>query len=139
VRYLYSRSHFWLLEASPGCWRIGLTGFATRMLGDIVEFDFEVERGKSVHVAQIVGWIEGFKAVSDLYSVADGEFSGGNEAASGNTAIVCSDPYGEGWLYMVKGTPDPQAVDVNGYVQHLELTIDKMQEKPWKVGKMSDS
>ena len=37
---LYSLSHSWLLEHTPGHWRVGLTTFATRMLGEIVEFDF---------------------------------------------------------------------------------------------------
>ena len=29
----------------------------------------------------------------------------------------------------VRGTPEPNAVDVHGYTQLLDLTIDKMQEK----------
>src|SRR5262249_54307045 len=33
---LYTRSHAWLVEVRPGVWRIGLTKFASRMLGDIV-------------------------------------------------------------------------------------------------------
>ena len=35
----YSPAHYWLFEESPGIWRVGLTKFATRMLGDIVEFE----------------------------------------------------------------------------------------------------
>src|SRR5262249_8084203 len=31
---LYVQSHYWLAEESPGTFRIGLTKFATRMLGD---------------------------------------------------------------------------------------------------------
>jgi len=64
---LYCLSHSWLLEHAPGHWRVGLTGFATRMLGEIVEFDFEVSSGGTVAVADVIGWIEGFKALSDVY------------------------------------------------------------------------
>ncbi|HVR73848.1 MAG TPA: glycine cleavage system protein H [Planctomycetota bacterium] len=136
IGYLYSLSHFWLHEESPGSWRVGLTSFATRMLGEIVELDFEVEAGKQVSVGDVLGWIEGFKAVSDIYSVAEGEFSGGNPIAAAGTDRVCSDPYGEGWLYRIRGKPDPGAVTVQGYIEHLERTIDKIQEKPWQSGEI---
>lgn len=132
VRYLYSPSHFWLFEWKQGHWRVGMTSFATRMLGDIVEIDFEVTTGSTVRVGETMGWIEGFKAVSDIFSVVDGEFGGNNEAAAENTEIICKDPFGAGWLYTVRGTVDSRATDVDGYVSHLDRTIDKMMEKPWR-------
>lgn len=130
--YLYSGAHFWLSEATPGLWRIGLTSFATRMLGEIVEFDFEVAPGDPVRPGVTVGWVEGFKAISDLYCVAEGKFGGGNPEAMGNAELVCQDPYGQGWLYSVTGSPDEKAMNVEGYMDLLNLTIDKMQEKPWQ-------
>lgn len=129
ARYLFCRSHFWLAEAEPGLWHVGLTNFATRMLGEIVEFDFEAKPGAAVAPGAVVGWIEGFKAISDLYCAAAGEFIGGNPEAMADAALVCAEPYGRGWLYAVRGQPDPEAVDVQGYVEHLGLTIDKMQGK----------
>ena len=129
---LYSRSHFWLQSTEPGRWRIGMTGFATRMLGEIVEFDFEVQPESSVEIGQTVGWIEGFKAVSDLICVAAGRFCGSNRGADEVSELICKKPYTLGWLYEVEGTPDPQAVDVHGYVALLDATIDKMLEKPWR-------
>ena len=74
--YLFSPSHFWLFEHSPGRFRIGMTDFATRMLGEIVEFDFEVAKGDAVKPGDVVGWMEGFKAVADIYCVAEGTFLG---------------------------------------------------------------
>jgi len=129
---LYSPAHFWLAEFEPGRWRIGLTAFAVRMLGEIVEFDFEVSSDAPVEVGQVVGWLEGFKATADLFCVAEGSFGGGNPIALDNTDLVCADPYGNGWLYWVEGTPDPQAVTIDGYLELLGETIDKMEEKPWQ-------
>lgn len=129
---LFTRSHFWLREVSEGDWRVGPTKFATRMLGEIVELDFEVEPGSPVEVAQAIGWIEGFKALSDLYCVASGHFGGPNPEVRENCELVCKDPHGRGWLYRIEGAPDPDAVDVQGYMAHLEATIDKMLEKPWQ-------
>ena len=74
----YTASHFWLDEEEPGLWRVGFTRFATRMLGDIVEQGFEAKVGRHVKVGQTIGWVEGFKALTELYSVADGTFEGGN-------------------------------------------------------------
>ena len=130
--YLYSPAHFWLAEVDPGQWRIGLTTFATRMLGEIVEFDFEVPAGDQVAVGQVVGWLEGFKATADVFCVAEGRFGGANPAALDDTELVCSDPYGEGWLYRVEGAPDPQAVSIDGYLELLGETIDQMEDKPWQ-------
>jgi glycine cleavage system H protein len=125
---LYTRSHYWLLEVSAGMWRVGLTKFASRMLGDVVEFGFNVKPGASVAVGQGVGWIEGFKAISDIYCVAAGEFLRANVALDADITMLDSKPYGDGWLYEVLGRPEPEAVDVAGYVAILDATVDKMIE-----------
>ena len=125
---LYTRSHCWLLEVRSGVWRVGLTQFASRMLGNVVEFGFSVHGGETVAVGQSAGWIEGFKAVSDIYCVAAGEFLGPNPALDSDITLLDSKPYGDGWLYEVAGLPDPETVDVMGYVAILDATIDKMLE-----------
>lgn len=124
---LYTGSHFWIASAGPDLWRVGFTKFATRMLGELVECGFEVKRGDSVGVGQVIGWIEGFKAMSDLYCVVAGTFEGANPDLENNIAPVHTDPYGRGWLYLATGTPEPQAVGVQGYVAILDATIDKIQ------------
>src|SRR4051794_5073646 len=68
---LYSPSHFWMLETEPGLWRVGFTKFATRMLGDFVEHGFAVKPDDPVSLGQAIGWVEGFKALTDLYCVLD--------------------------------------------------------------------
>ena len=111
--YRYSPAHFWLCPEGEGeggaqRWRIGLTSFATRMLGEIVEFDFEAKPGKAVSPGDVVGWVEGFKATADLFCVASGTFVGGNPTALDDPELVCKDPYGEGWLYHLDGEPDAE-------------------------------
>jgi glycine cleavage system H protein len=123
---LYTPSHAWLMEEEPGLWRVGLTRFAIRMLGDLVEFEFDAKPGEAVAVGQPIGRIEGFKALSDIYCVAEGEFAGGNPELAGDITLADTDHYGRGWLYRVRGRPDPRSVDVGGYVAVLDLTIDTM-------------
>ena len=126
----YTRSHAWLLEVSPGQWRVGLTSFATRMLGEIVEFGFDVKAGAPVKTSDVIGFIEGFKAVSDLFCVVDGTFEGANAAARADPALIWAKPHDEGWLYLARGTPDRDSTDVAGYVAFLDETIDRLMLQP---------
>jgi glycine cleavage system H protein len=124
--YLYSPAHYWLREAASGVWQIGFTKFASRMLGDIVELDFKVPAGAAIETGQVIGWTEGFKAMSDIYSAASGEFLGPNLALAREITLIDHETYGDGWLYSVRGRPDAAAMDVNRYVAVLDATIDKM-------------
>lgn len=124
----YTAAHFWLLEESEGVWRVGFTKFATRMLGDLVEYELSASPGTHVEIGQEIGSLEGFKAVTALYSVAEGKMLGIGDQVAADITIVEADPYGRGWLYRVRGRPDPDSVDVHGYIAILDATIDKMLE-----------
>ncbi|MDB5298257.1 MAG: glycine cleavage H-protein [Phycisphaerales bacterium] len=131
---LYTRSHFWLEQVEPpaadgsaaALYRVGFTRFATRMLGEIVEHGFEAKPGAPVAVGQTVGWVEGFKAISDVYGVVAGTFAGGNPELDADPSRIDKDPYHAGWLYLARGTPEPNSLDVDGYISVLDATIDKM-------------
>ncbi|MEM6278768.1 MAG: glycine cleavage system protein H [Verrucomicrobiota bacterium] len=131
VTFRYSLSHYWMQEeeGNPGIWRVGFTKFATRMLGELVEANYEVKEGESVQSGQQIGYVEGFKAASDLFSVMDGAFVCGNPILEEDACIVKSSPYVDGWLYSVKGKPEASSVDVEGYIDHLGILIEKMQKE----------
>jgi glycine cleavage system H protein len=122
----YSAAHYWLLEESPGVWRVGLTKFATRMLGDIVEFEFSAAPGAAIGVGDEIGSIDGLKAVTSVFAAGAGRFLGEGAPLRLDVTLAESDPYGKGWLYRLQGEPSPDTVDVHGYVAILDLTIDKM-------------
>ena len=126
---LYSPSHFWLARVEGDRWRIGFTKFATRMLGEIVEVQWEKAEGAAVAGGEIIGSIEGFKAISDIYCVADGRFAGSNPALRKQIELVGEDPYGSGWLYLIDGRPDAKCIDLAGYRALLDATIDRILEK----------
>ena len=96
---IYTRSHYWLREVESGLWQAGFTKFASRMLGDIVEYQFEATPENEIEVGQKIGWIEGFKALSEIYSAADGTFQGANPELQEDITLLESDPYHRGWLY----------------------------------------
>lgn len=127
--FLFSPSHYWLAPCELGVWRVGFTKFATRMLGDLVEHQFEKSAGDNVASGEIIGSVEGFKAISDLYSPIDGRFVEGNPLLSQDVELISRDPYGDGWLFRIEGAPDSRCSDVHGYRQLLDATIDRMLEK----------
>jgi glycine cleavage system H protein len=123
----YTPSHFWLQRQPQGQWRVGLTKFASRMLGDVVEIGFDRHLGDAVALGQEIGWFEGFKARSDLYTVVAGQFAGSNPLLIDRIAVIDDDRYRRGWLYEVHGEPDPQAMDMHAYAELLDATIDRMR------------
>ncbi len=123
---LYTAGHSWLEREDEEVWRVGFTKFAVRMLGEIVELGFETEPGATVETGQVIGWLEGFKAVTDMYSPLGGRFEGFNPAVDADAALLSRDPYRRGWLFRVRGQPGDDCLDVHGYVALLDTTIDKM-------------
>jgi glycine cleavage system H protein len=123
---LYTAGHYWLRKEADDLWRVGFTRFAIRMLGEAVEMGFEIDLGSPVASGQVVGWIEGFKAVSDLYAPMAGRFEGGNPELEKDMALFKKDPYERGWLFALRGTPGEGCMDPRGYVAVLDATIDKM-------------
>ena len=129
---LYTASHFWAKEERPGVWRVGLTKFAARMLGDVVDVGFETPVDSDVRLGDAIGWFEGFKARSDLYCVVSGRFLGGNPALADDVDVIDRDRWEAGWLYAVEGHVDPEARDAQGYIRWLDAVIDKMRGKETK-------
>jgi glycine cleavage system H protein len=123
---LFSPSHYWLAREADGAWRVGFSKFAVRMLGDLVDQQFETPTGAPVKPGAIIGWIEGFKAISDIYCVVDGVFQGGNPELKGKLEQIHDAPYTTGWLYRAMGEPDRNCMPVHDYVGLLNATIDRM-------------
>ena len=123
----YSPAHYWLLEESPGVWRVGFTKFATRMLGDIVEFEFGVDAGSDVEVGDEIGSIEGLKAVTSVFAAGAGAFLGEGHAAAGRMSPSSNPiPTARAGCIDFRVNRPLTRVDVEGYVAILDATIDRM-------------
>lgn len=129
VAYRYTRTHFWAEKIQGSRWRLGFTAFATRLLGEIVDYNFETGPTQTVEPGQVLGWVEGFKAISEVPCAGRGVFAGDNPALRRDTELISRVPYGEGWLYEIDGELAPQSLDVNGYVHHLNEIIDGLLAK----------
>lgn len=129
--HLYTQSHSWLapVPEEKNQWRAGYTKFALRMLGEIVDVQLERKEGEMIGSGEIIGSIEGFKAISDLFCVGNGRYVRSNPVLAAGLDALSSSPYEDGWLYQFEGTPDPRALDVTGYRNLLDATIDRMLQK----------
>lgn len=126
VRFLYTPAHVWLAHLPDGRWRVGFTTFATRTLGEVVDHAFQVTPGSVIQAGQNLGWIEGFKAIVDLAAACTGRFVTGNPALQERVGLVNEEPHGAGWLYEAEGERDPHCMDVHGYRDLLDRTIDRL-------------
>ncbi len=117
-------------DQGDGIWHVGFTKFATRMLGELVEAEFNLEVGTPVESGQEIGWVEGFKAASDVFCSMNGNFEGMNPALAADACIIRSSPYVDGYLYAVKGEPEVGSMDVDAYIAHLDGLITFMQNDP---------
>ena len=97
---LYTPSHFWIKEHGV----VTVAGRADKVCGadagrDVVDVGFETAADAAVRLGDTIGWFEGFKARSDLYSVVEGRFIGGNPRLADDVDVIDRDRYGTGWLY----------------------------------------
>jgi len=81
--------------------RIGISAFAVDQLGDIVFVELP-EVGATINAGQGFGSVESVKAVEDLLAPISGVVEARNEAVLASPEELQNDPYGEGWLLLVK-------------------------------------
>lgn len=89
--------------------RLGLSAFAVDQLGDIVFVELP-EVGAAVEQGQSFGTVESVKAVEELVAPISGTVEARNEAVLASPEELQNDPYGEGWLLLVRQA-DPAQIE----------------------------
>lgn len=123
---VFTEAHFWMAAEEGARQRVGFTKFATRMLGEVVEFEIEVKPGQGVERGQVIGWFEGFKAVTELYAPLSGVFVESNPELDQVVGEIHRFPYDRGWLYRVEGGVPEDSLSAAEYAGFLDGTIDRM-------------
>jgi glycine cleavage system H protein len=96
----YTREHEWAKVEGDRA-RIGITDFAQEQLGDVVFVELP-KMGARVTAMQSFGVVESVKAVSDLFAPLSGEVVEVNGELAKKPETVNADPYGQGWMIVVK-------------------------------------
>ena len=106
----YTKEHEWVRDEGSGRVRIGITDYAQDALGDVVYVDVP-EVGTSVTAAQPFSEVESTKSVSDIYAPVSGTVVEVNAELPKKPELVNTDPYGQGWMLVIKMS---NAKDVDG-------------------------
>ncbi len=121
----YSQDHLWVrVDAGSSLVRAGVTDFAQRSLGDVVDVA-PPRAGDTVTAGEACGDIESVKSVSDLIAPVTGTVRARNDDLTGTPELVNSDPYGQGWMFEVEidpGTLSQQLASLLDADAYRELT-----------------
>ena len=98
----YTSDHEWARVEGTRV-RVGITAFAQEQLGDVVFVELP-KVGAKVAQRQSFGVVESVKAVSDLFAPVSGEVTEVNGELPQKPETVNSDPYGKGWMIVVRPT-----------------------------------
>ena len=117
----YTSEHEWA-RLENDVVRVGITFYAQDALGDVVYVELP-EAGTRVTQDAPFGEIQSPKAVSDLYAPVTGDIIERNEEVIAAPELVNDDPYGEGWLVVIK--PDDPAeldglLDAGAYEEYVD-------------------
>lgn len=99
-------NQIWFRELGDGTVKVGMTTVATAMAGRLVAFTPK-SVGKEVKAGKSCATVESGKWVGPAKVAAGGEIVAVNEALVANPSTANADPYGEGWLIVLK----PEAWD----------------------------
>jgi glycine cleavage system H protein len=117
----YSDSHEYVRSEGDTV-RVGISAFAVDQLGDIVFVELP-EVGSSVSQGASFGSVESVKAVEDLLAPLSGTVEARNEAVLASPEELQNDPYGEGWLLVVRPADPAQLaglMDASAYAAAVE-------------------
>jgi glycine cleavage system H protein len=96
----YTKDHEWA-RSKGGPVTVGITGFATDQLGDVVYVELPAV-GAVVKKGETFGVVESTKAVSDLYAPVSGKVIEVNAPLVDAPEGINEDPYGKGWMIVVE-------------------------------------
>jgi len=101
----YTESHEWVRREGENA-RVGITDHAQAELTDVVYVELP-KLGAQAEARGQIAVVESVKAASDIYAPVKGTVVEVNEALQANPALVNTDPFGEGWIFVLKmNSPD---------------------------------
>ncbi|MFD1936546.1 MULTISPECIES: glycine cleavage system protein GcvH [Nonomuraea] len=104
----YTKEHEWVGGLDDGLTvTVGITAYAAEALGDVVYVQLP-EVGATFEAGDSVGEVESTKSVSEIYAPVAGEVVEVNQAVVDKPDLVNSEPYGEGWMFRVRMSGDPE-------------------------------
>lgn len=104
----YTETHEWVKDIGNGEYMMGLTFYAQDQMGEIVMV--ECPGIQDFNSGDILGSLEAVKTAEDFYAPFDCKIVRINEDLEDEPALINEDPFGRGWLVVIK-TDDPSGYD----------------------------
>lgn len=117
----YSSDHEWIRLEDGNRARVGITDYAQDALGDIVFVDLPTV-GSDVTAGQSISEVESTKSVSDIYAPVGGTVVEINEDLNDEPEKLNTDPYGDGWIFVVEVADESALGDLIDAAAYAELT-----------------
>ena len=117
---LYTESHEWIKREGDNV-RVGITDHAQAELTDVVYVELP-KVGAQAEARGQIAVVESVKAASDIYAPVKGTVVEVNKALEGNPALINTDAFGEGWIFVLKidNADDlKQLKDAATYKEHI--------------------
>ena len=117
-KLFYTESHEWVRQEGENA-RVGITDHAQAELTDVVYVELP-KIGAQAEARGQIAVVESVKAASDIYAPIKGTVVEVNKALESNPALINTDPFGEGWIFVLKmDSPEDvkQLKDAAGYRQ----------------------
>ena len=96
----YTESHEWVRVEGENA-RVGITDHAQAELTDVVYVELP-KVGAQVAARGATAVVESVKAASDIYAPIKGTIVEVNKALEENPALINTDPFGDGWIFILK-------------------------------------
>lgn len=116
----YTESHEWVRREGDNA-RVGITDHAQAELTDVVYVELP-KVGAQAEARGQIAVVESVKAASDIYAPVKGTVVEVNKALEANPALINTDPFGEGWIFILKmDSPDDvkQLKDAAAYTKAI--------------------
>jgi glycine cleavage system H protein len=97
---LYTDSHEWIKREGDNV-RVGITDHAQAELTDVVYVELP-KADREANAREAIAVVESVKAASDIYAPVKGKVVETNKALESNPALLNSDPFGQGWIFLLK-------------------------------------
>jgi glycine cleavage system H lipoate-binding protein len=99
--YYLHRGHAWAAPEGDGRVRVGLDDFSQKLLGPMAEVRLP-EIGKAFCQDQLCMALSRQRKRASYQAPVDGTIEAINPKILQNPGLIHDDPYGEGWLFMLK-------------------------------------
>jgi glycine cleavage system H protein len=119
---LYTLDHVWVKKEPDGNVRLGMTYHYQQMLKKVVYLDLPAA-GSAVKRGQPFASFESSKTAADMSSPVSGTVLECNAALADKPGLVNTEPYGAGWMVLVKPSDPSELKGLLNAEQYIDSIV----------------